>query len=148
MRNSQKLCLAITFIVGAFWILILHPILLSIVGNPEAAGQSSGAFNVLWLFCILSLAFWFFRTSSARVSTSVDVRKIQPLWWILACLLLISGVLLQLGALSLFAFPGTLLVMLLIISDVLLLFWAPTLLASPRSYRLVVPGAVRLLGGR
>ena len=26
--------------------------------------------------------------------------------------------------------------------------WLPTLLASPRSHRLVVPGAVTLLGGR
>ena len=31
---------------------------------------------------------------------------------------------------------------------VILLFWLPTLLASPRTYRLVVPGAVTLLGSR
>jgi hypothetical protein len=43
---------------------------------------------------------------------------------------------------------GWLLLMVFVIIDVVLLFWLPTLLASPRTYRLVVPGAVRLLGGR
>jgi hypothetical protein len=35
-----------------------------------------------------------------------------------------------------------------VLLDVILLFWLPTLLASPRTYRLVVPGAVTLLGSR
>jgi hypothetical protein len=36
----------------------------------------------------------------------------------------------------------------LVILDVALLFWLPTMLASPKSYRLVVPGALKFLGGR
>jgi hypothetical protein len=40
------------------------------------------------------------------------------------------------------------LLLVFVVFDVLLLFWLPTLLASPRSYRFVVPGAVKLLGGR
>jgi hypothetical protein len=35
-----------------------------------------------------------------------------------------------------------------VLLDVVLLFWLPTLLASPRTYRLVVPGAVTVLGSR
>jgi hypothetical protein len=38
--------------------------------------------------------------------------------------------------------------MVFVIFDVILLFWLPTLLASPKTFRLVVPGAVRLMGGR
>jgi len=36
----------------------------------------------------------------------------------------------------------------LVILDVGLLFWLPTMLASPKSYRLVVPGALKFFGGR
>lgn len=43
---------------------------------------------------------------------------------------------------------GWLLLMVFVIFDVILLFWLPTLLASPKTFRLVVPGAVRLMGGR
>lgn len=43
---------------------------------------------------------------------------------------------------------GWLLLMGFVMLDVILLFWLPTLLASPRTYRLVVPGAVTLLGSR
>ena len=39
-------------------------------------------------------------------------------------------------------------VLVFVVLDVALLFWLPTLLASPRSYRFVVPGAVTLFGGR
>jgi hypothetical protein len=43
---------------------------------------------------------------------------------------------------------GWLLLMFFVVLDVVLLFWLPTLLATPRNYRLVVPGAVKLLGSR
>ena len=43
---------------------------------------------------------------------------------------------------------GWMLLLVFVVFDVLLLFWLPTLLASPRSYRFVVPGAVKFLGGR
>jgi hypothetical protein len=43
---------------------------------------------------------------------------------------------------------GWLLLMGFVMLDVILLFWLPTLLASPRTYRFVVPGAVTLLGSR
>ena len=43
---------------------------------------------------------------------------------------------------------GTIFLSILVIVDVGILFWFPTMLASPKNYRLVVPGAMKFLGGR
>ena len=43
---------------------------------------------------------------------------------------------------------GWIVLMGFVVLDVMLLFWVPTLLASPRTYRFVVPGAVTFLGSR
>jgi len=43
---------------------------------------------------------------------------------------------------------GWITLLVLVILDVALLFWLPTMLASPKSYRFVVPGALKYLGGR
>jgi hypothetical protein len=91
----------------------------------------------------------------------------QPRWWLAATLLVVLGWLYQLlftvfiwqvrgqsptnvSGMNYFPIPpaGWLLLMVFVIIDVILLFWLPTLLASPKTFRLVVPGAVRLMGGR
>jgi hypothetical protein len=83
----------------------------------------------------------------------------KPLWWLAMCLLVMLGWLYQLFFTvfiwqvrgSPIAPGGWIFLMTFVIFDVILLFWLPTLLASPKSYRLVVPGAIQadqLFGGR
>jgi hypothetical protein len=98
---------------------------------------------------------------------SAEVREMQPTWWLCAFFLVILGWVYQLFFTILkwqisgtapvegidtnyFQVPpgGWITLLVLVILDVGLLFWLPTMLASPKSYRLVVPGAMRFLGGR
>jgi hypothetical protein len=91
----------------------------------------------------------------------------QPMWWVAAIVLSVFGWL-CLGWFTIFTWQvrglspidgsgmnfypvpagGWILLMGFVLLDVVILFWLPTLLASPRTYRLVVPGAVTLLGSR
>lgn len=91
----------------------------------------------------------------------------QPAWWVCAVVLVLFGWTYQLFFIVLkwqisgtapvegidtnyFQLPpgGWITLLVLVILDVALLFWLPTMLASPKSYRLVVPGALKFLGGR
>jgi hypothetical protein len=128
---------------------------------------SSPSFTILWFSCLVALLLWFYTTITSRPRNSDEVRRMKPRWWLAACLLVILGWLYQLlftvfiwqvravsptniSGMNYYPIPpgGWLLLIFFVILDVILLFWLPTLLASPRTYRLVVPGAVRLLGGR
>jgi membrane protease YdiL (CAAX protease family) len=129
---------------------------------------SSPSFAMLWISCMVALLIWFATTASGRPRSSAEVRRRRPLWWLAAAILVVLGWLYQLFF-TVFRWqitgqspiegsgtnyyplpPGGLDAAAGLSScfDVLLLFWLPTLLASPRSYRFVVPGAVKLLGGR
>lgn len=128
---------------------------------------SSPAFYVLWAGCISALLIWMGVTWSAMPRSSAQVRMMQPMWWIAAVVLSVFGWL-CLGWFTIFSWQvrglspldgsgmnyypvplgGWILLMGFVILDVVLLFWLPTVLASPRTYRLVVPGAVTLLGNR
>jgi hypothetical protein len=128
---------------------------------------SSPSFTILWISCLAALLIWLFTTANARPRNGDEVRRKRPLWWLAATILVLLGWLYQLvftvfiwqfraesptgvsGA-NFYPIPpgGWLILMLFVLLDVMLLFWLPTLLASPRSYRLVVPGAVMILGGR
>jgi len=104
---------------------------------------------------------------NGKPRNAAEVKSMQPRWWISTILLVLLGWLSQLfftvliwqiqsaspvegSGVNYYPLPagGWLLVMVFVVLNVLLLFWLPTLLASPRTYRFVVPGAVRLLGGR
>lgn len=178
MRNAQYIWLGICVMVGILWVFLLQnwlflnifPGLLVGPGlNLEDYLQtgSSPSFTLLWISCLVALLIWLFTTASARPRNSNDVRRLQPLWWLSAALLVLLGWLYQLlfnvfiwqvrgeaptgvSGMNYYPIPpgGWFLLMVFVIMDVLLLFWLPTLLASPRTYRFVVPGAVRLLGGR
>ena len=128
---------------------------------------SSPAFTVLWAGCISALLIWIGVTWSARPSSSAQSRLMQPLWWIAAIVLSVFGWLcvswftnftwqvrglspIDGSGMNFYPLPagGWILLMGFVLLDVVILFWLPTLLASPRTYRLVVPGAVTLLGSR
>jgi hypothetical protein len=128
---------------------------------------SSPSFRMLWISCIAALLIWLATTARARPRHGAEVRRMQPLWWLASVILVALGWLYQLfftvflwqirgeapvegSGMNYYPLPagGWMLLLLFVVFDVALLFWLPTLLASPRSYRLVVPGAVRILGGR
>ena len=178
MRTTQYVWLGISVMGGILWVFLaqswlflnIFPGLLVGPGlNLEDYLQtgSSPSFTMLWLSCLVALMIWLFTTITAKPRNGDEVRQMQPRWWLAASLLVILGWLYQLiftvfvwqvraqspinvSGMNYYPIPpgGWLLLMFFVILDVALLFWIPTLLASPRTYRLVVPGAVRLLGGR
>lgn len=178
MRTLQWILLAACVALGIVWIFIfqnwiflnIFPGLLVGPGlNLTSFLQlgSSPAFTVFWIGCITALLIWIGITSSSNPRSSAQTRQMQPLWWLAAALLAVFGWLclgwftifqwqvsgtspIQGAANNYYPVPpgGWLLLMGFVLLDVILLFWLPTLLASPRTYRLVVPGAVTLLGSR
>jgi hypothetical protein len=178
MRTPQYIWLGICVMVGILWVFLVQSWLFlnlfpGLLVGPGLDLQdylqtgSSPSFMILWLSCITALLSWIFITANARPRNSDEVRQMQPLWWLAACILVIMGWLYHLfftvflwqvrgesptGNSGMFYYPlppgGWLIIMVFVIFDVALLFWLPTLLATPRTYRFVVPGAVRILGGR
>lgn len=102
-------------------------------------------FTVLWFCNVAAVLFWFYRTMRRRAASAARVAAMGAQWWIAASLLLAVG--LVCSAFSIWIpFPqvpllGDILLLALLLVDEALLFWLPTALASPRSYRLVAPGA-------
>lgn len=178
MRTTQSIWLGISVMFGIVWVFLVQSWLFLnifaglLVGpglNLEDYLQtgSSPSFSVLWFSCLVALLIWLFATTTSRPRNGDEVRQKQPGWWLAATILVLLGWLYQLlftifiwqvrgqsptnvSGMNYYPIPpgGWLLLMVFVIIDVVLLFWLPTLLASPRTYRLVVPGAVRLLGGR
>jgi hypothetical protein len=178
MRPTQWALLAASVVFGIAWtyqiqnriLLLVFPGMLVGPGmnlNGFLQSGSSPAFTVLWWGCFVALIIWLLTTLTSRPQSARDVRRKQPLWWLAASILVVFG-LLCLGWFTVFTWqvtqtspiasngvnffpvpaPGWILLIGLVLLDVILLFWLPTLLASPRTYRFVVPGAVKLLGGR
>lgn len=178
MRNPQWLLLLFSVVTGMFWIFIgqnwiflnLFPGLLAGPGLNLVTYLETGsspAFSMFWAGCIAALLVWIGVTWSSRPHSSAQTREMQPKWWVAAGLLtlfgwcclswfttvkwVVSGISPIEGATNTF-YPipagGWVLMMGFVLLDVILLFWLPTLLASPRTYRFVVPGSVTLLGSR
>jgi len=110
---------------------------------------------------------WLAITTSKTPMNSSEVRAMRPTWWICATALVMLGWLYQLVfTVLIWQFTGTApmegveinyypvpaggwaTLLILVVLDVALLFWLPTMLATPKSYRLVVPGALKFIGGR
>jgi hypothetical protein len=164
MRTTQHILLGISVMFGIVWVFLAQNwLFLTIFFNLLAGGGlnleeylqtgSSSSFTMLWFSCLVALLIWLFATTTSRPRNGDEVRQMQPRWWLAATILVLLGLLyLLLFTVFVKYYPippgGWLLLMVFVIIDVVLLFWLPTLLASPRTYRLVVPGAVRLMGGR
>lgn len=177
MQLSQWLVLLGSIVFGAFWTFFIQNVFLQLFANIIAGSGmiwqnfinlgSSPAFTVLWVGCNIALLLWMFITWNARPKGSSEVRRMQPLWWLASGILVVFGWL-CLGTFLVFKwqitgaspspegtdlfFPvppgGWLILMFFVLIDVIVVFWLPTLLATPRTYRFVVPGAVTLLGNR
>lgn len=178
MRNQQYIWLGISIIVGVVWVFVAQNWLFLnffpglLVGdgmNLEDYLQtgSSPSFTVLWISCISALLVWLWVTTNSKSRNAAEVRRMQPMWWLASAILVGLGLLYQIfftvfiwqirglspsegSGLNYYPVPpaGWAVLGFFVVFDVLLLFWLPTLLASPRSYRFVVPGAVALFGGR
>lgn len=178
MRSSQWILLAASVAIGVVWTFIVQRWLLLVVFPTLILGQgmrlenfidksNTPAFTVLWAGCLTALFIWIGVTMVVRPRSSAQVRWQQPQWWLAASGLVIFGCLCMtwfvvlywqitrisptsMSGMHYYPVPaqGWILLLSLVVFDVMLLFWLPTLLASPRTYRLVVPGAVTLLGSR
>jgi hypothetical protein len=178
MRSFQWTALLFSVVGGILWIFLAQNFLFLNLFPGLLVGEgldlqdylqtgSSPSFAVLWFSCITALLVWILITSRSRTSSSAEVRRQRPLWWLAAAILVLLGWLYQLfftvfiwqirgqsptqgSGMNYYPLPpgGWVVVLVFVVLDVVLLFWLPTLLASPRSYRFVVPGAVTLLGGR
>lgn len=178
MRSNQLIALGATILAGVLWIfLVQNWIFLNLFAglllgtNMNLAtylqAGSSPSFSMLFFSCVTAVLIWVFLSLSGQPRNSEEVRRKQPQWWLAFWILVALGWAYQLfftvfiwqmqgntppgvSGISYFPVPpiGWLLLLIFVIFDVMLVFWLPTVLASPRSYRFVVPGAVKLLGGR
>lgn len=178
MKPKQFIPLIACVIAGVLWIFIgQNFILLNVLGgliggggmdlSQYLASASSPSFQALWFTCAAVTLIWLFTTTKKSPMNSAEVREMQPTWWVCAVVLVFLGWLYQLifnvliwqisGTAPIegieanyFQVPpgGWITLLILVILDVALLFWLPTMLASPKSYRLVVPGAMKFIGGR
>jgi hypothetical protein len=178
MRSQQGIRLGLSFVAGLFWVFVVQKWMFLNVFSGVLAGPglplndylqlaNEPAFTMLWISCISALMIWLWITFRARPCNGAEVRRMKPLWWTAAVILVLLGWLYQLffsiiiwqlqgqspvqgSGMNFFLLPpgGWLLLTMMVMINVALLFWLPTLMASPRTYRLVVPGAVKILGGR
>jgi hypothetical protein len=178
MNPKQFIPLIACVIAGVLWIFIgQNYVLLNVLGGLISGGglplltfldsASSPCFQALWFTCIAVTLIWLFTTTKKSPMNSAEVREMQPTWWICAVVVVLLGwfylliftvLIWQISGTApvegvdanFFPVPpgGWLTLLVLVILDVGLLFWLPTMLASPKSYRLVVPGALKFLGGR
>lgn len=175
MKPQQFVKLLICIIAGLLWMFIFQSSILLDVFDEFLVGEgvdiqayveqaSSPAFWALWLSCIAGVLIWLWVTTKDSPMNSKQVRAKRPYWWFGAGGLVLLGWGYQLVWIYKFRdenpveglganyFPvtpvGLAILLLLVILDVCLMFWLPTVLASPKSYRLVVPGALKIVGGR
>ena len=178
MKPKQFIPLVACVIAGALWIFKgQNFVLLNALGGLIGGGglpllqflesASSPSFQALWFTCVAVTLVWLFATTKKSPMSSAEVREMQPAWWLCALFLVLLGWVYQLFfAVLKWQISGTapvegidtnyfqvppgawITLLVLVVLDVGLLFWLPTMLASPKSYRLVVPGAMKFLGGR
>jgi hypothetical protein len=178
MKPTQFALLIVCVIAGVLWIFIgQNFVLLNLLAAPLSGGgmnlqmyldsASSPSFQALWFTSIAVTLIWLGTTSKKSPMNSAEVREMRPAWWICATVLVLLGWLYQVVfTILIWQFSGTapvegidanyfpvppggwVTLLVLVVLDVGLLFWLPTMLASPKSYRLVVPGALKSIGGR
>jgi uncharacterized caspase-like protein len=141
-----------------------------LMGNMKCVGGhafSSPASVALWSGCLIAYYIWIVVCSNVKTRNSAEVRKMKSKWWIAASALVAYGWFCQLyypmisygdggegriNRINIYIQPlsGTYVFFCfgMVVFNVGLLFWLPTLLASPRSFRLIVPGAVKVFGIR
>lgn len=178
MKPQQFTLLIACVIAGMLWIFIGQDfVLLNLLAAPFSGGgmnvqtflssASSPSFQALWFTCMAVTLVWLMTTTKKSPINSAEVREMRPAWWVCATVLVLLGWLYQVVfTVLIWQFSGTAPVegvdanyfpvppggwatlLVLVVFDVGLLFWLPTMLASPKSYRLVVPGALTVIGGR
>ena len=102
-------------------------------------------FMTFWFCNVGAVLAWFGRTMQRRAASAAMVAKMRAQWWITAGLLMAVGLVCFIILISMpfrqVSLLGVVLLLVLLLVDEALCFWLPTVVASPRSYRLVVPGA-------
>lgn len=161
MTPPQITRLAIAIVLSLLWIglgqdWLFQNLLVDLFAAPNVAMRTlfqdavNPAFQTLWVACITGTLAWLWITYKTRPSSVEDVLKIGKKWWWIAMTNFLVGWCLLPLFLRDYPIPApawlTLLIFVLI--DVSICFWLPTLMATPRTFRLVVPGAVKFFGDR
>ena len=102
-------------------------------------------FAEFWFCNVGALLVWFGWTMQRPAASATKVAAMRGKWYMIAFLLVVVG---WICIFFRIWFPfrevslsGIILLLALLLVDEAFLFWLPTALASPRSYRLVAPGA-------
>jgi hypothetical protein len=162
MTPTQLFRLAIVVIVGLLWIglgqdLLFQNLLADLFAGPGVTlgtlfqNAVNPAFQALWVSCMIGALIWFWMTYKTRPSGAQQAVTIgSRWWWTIALVNLFLGWALMAGFLHNEPIPasGWLTLLIFVVIDVVICFWLPTLMATPRTFRLVVPGAVNFLGDR
>lgn len=161
MTPAQLTRLATVVVLGLLWIglgqdLLFQNLLVDLFAGPDVSLGSlfqstvNPSFQSLWVACATGVLIWFWVTYKTRPSSAQQAARIGKSWWIIAWTTVFVGW--ALVALFLRNEPvppsGWLTLLIFVVIDVVICFWLPTLMATPRTFRLVVPGAVKFFGDR
>jgi hypothetical protein len=162
MSHAQIRRLVTVAVLGLLWIgigqdLLFQNVLIDLFagGNVSLDTLFRDAINpasrALWVVCAGGYLTWYLRTDKARPKSAKEAQQNGTTWWwSIALTNVFMGWLLMVGYLWNAGLPasGWLTVLVFVILDVGLCFWVPTLVATPRTFRLVMPGAVKFFGDR
>lgn len=162
MSAKQIRQLVIAVVLGLLWIgigqdFLFQNVLIDLFAGPKVSLQTlfseaiNPAFQALWVVCAVGYLIWYWRTYTARPEAARDAeQKGTSWWWSIALINIFIGW----GLIALFLYDdglpasGWLTLLVFVVIDVLICYWLPTLMATPRTFRLVVPGAVKFFGDR
>lgn len=161
MTPTQLTRLATVVVLGLLWIglgqdLLFQNLLVNLFAGPGVTLNTlfpsaiNPAFQALWIACATGVLIWFWLTYKTRPSSAQQAVSIGNSWWVIACVNVFVGWALMAGFLRNDPIPasGWLTLLIFGVIDVAICFWLPTLMATPRTFRLVVPGAVKFFGDR
>lgn len=162
MSPAQLTRLATVVVLDLLWIglgqdLLFQNLLVDLFAGPGVTLGSlfqnavNPAFQALWVACATGILIWFWLTYKTRPSSAQEAFATgNQWWWMIAWANVFVGWALMALFLRNDSIPasGWLTLLIFVVIDVVICFWLPTLMATPRTFRLVVPGAVKFFGDR
>lgn len=162
MTRTQITRLVTAVVLGLLWIgigqdFLFQNILIDLFAGGDVSLDTvfqdaiNPAFRALWVACAVGALTWYWRTFKARPKSAREAEQTGTSWWWSIAL---TNLFVGWGLMVLYLYDdslpasGWLTVLVFVVIDVVLCFWLPTLTATPRTFRLVVPGAVKFLGDR
>lgn len=162
MTAAQRTRLAIVALLGLIWIgpgqdQVFQILLVDLFAGPGVTLGSlfqsavNPAFRAVGISCATGYLIWLWITYKTRPSSAEEAAATGTLWW---WTIAWANVFVGWALMALFLrndpipASGWLTLLIFVVIDVAICFWLPTLMATPRTFRLVVPGAVKFFGDR